>query len=106
MFHQRVEHRHLALDDLRARLDHPEPLRAVDLGEGAQPAAPAKPVPPDPRKLSDKEKDAKLDEFSRLWEDNRRNQDLIPVRTRRNGITYVGDMHYAPAAKFLKKVDA
>lgn len=88
-------------------------LVALVAASALRPAARAAENPPggpdpkpgaNPRDLTDAEKAAKLAEFSKLWDDNRRNQDLIPVRTRRNGVISTGDMHYPPAAKFLRRV--
>ncbi len=58
---------------------------------------------PDPRALGDEEKAARLDAIEKEYEANKRNQDLVPVRTRRNGVIFAGEMRYAPAAKFLKR---
>ncbi len=57
---------------------------------------------PDPRHLSDEEKEKRLDDIKKQYEGNRRNQDLVPVRTRRNAVNFAGDMRYLPAAKFLR----
>jgi len=68
------------------------------------PKDPPKEPPPDPRKLPDEEKAKRLSDAERTWEEYRRNQDLLPVRTRRNAVNALGDLRYAPAAKFLRKV--
>lgn len=77
-----------------------------DAPDAGAPGADAKPKdpPPDPRKLTDEAKAARLKEIEKKYEDLRRNQDLVPVRTRRNDVTFVGEMRYAPAAKFCRKV--
>jgi hypothetical protein len=82
--------------------DAPKP----DGGAPGPKDAPPKPKepPPDPRKLPDEEKAKRLAEIEKKYEDLRRNQDLVPVRTRRNDTTFAGDLRWAPAARFLKKV--
>lgn len=93
---------------LRAEEKPPEVPKDVPKGgpnDGRKDAdAPSKPDRTDPRTLTDEEKAKKLAEIEKAYEDNRRNQDLVQVRTRRTGAQYAGDMRYAPAAKFLKKV--
>ncbi len=56
-----------------------------------------------PRTWTDEAKLKRLAELDKLYEENRRNQDLVPVRTRRGAVILAGDMYFAPAAKFLKK---
>ena len=67
------------------------------------PAPPAKPAADDPRNLPEKDKQARLDDVIKVYEDNKRNQDLVPVRTRRNAITFAGDLRFPAAGKFLKR---
>ncbi len=57
----------------------------------------------DPAAMSDTEKAERLASIEVEYEGLRRNQDLVQVRTRRNRITFVGEMKYPPAAEFLKK---
>lgn len=83
-------------------LTRPAMSFAEDKPGGAAPKADEKPKE-DPSKLPEDEKKKKLDELNKLWEENRRNQDLVPVRTRRNAIKFVGDMRYPPSGAFLKK---
>jgi HEAT repeat protein len=72
---------------------------AVSEDKGAAPPAPKE----DLRSLPDEEKLKRLKATEKEYEDYSRNQDLVPVRTRRNGVTRMGDMRYPPAAKFLRK---
>ena len=65
----------------------------------APPPAQDAPKPPDPRTLPEETKAMRLAESQKRFEDLRRNQDQIQVRTRRNDVTYVGEMRYLPAAK-------
>ena len=67
------------------------------------PAA-AGPAKDDPRNLPDAEKQKKLDEIQKKYDGMRRNQDLLPVRTRRNGVHFIGDLRFQPAGKFLRMV--
>lgn len=57
----------------------------------------------DPAAMTDAEKAERLAAIEKEYEGLRRNQDLVQVRTRRNRITFVGEMKYPPAADFLKK---
>ena len=57
-----------------------------------------------PDQLSDDEKAARLAVIQKEYESLKRNQDIIPVRTRRNRVIFLGEMRYAPASKFLKGV--
>lgn len=99
------------------RLRLPNAIRSLAVGAllaaGAAPALPedaAKPPaePPkaaektDPRSLPEDEKEKRLDDIKKIYEGNRRNQDLVPVRTRRNAVNFAGEMRYPPAAKFLR----
>ena len=70
----------------------------------APPPAQDAPKPPDPRTLPEETKASRLAESQKRFEDLRRNQDQVQVRTRRNDVTYVGEMRYLPAAKYLKSV--
>ncbi|MCE9636573.1 MAG: HEAT repeat domain-containing protein [Planctomycetes bacterium] len=72
----------------------------------ADPPKADKPKPPDndPSVLSDKEKAAKLSEAKKTYDDNARNGDLIPVRTRRAAVKFAGDLRFPPAGDFLKHV--
>lgn len=81
------------------------PSHAEDKNPPA-PGAPADQKPPEPdlSKLSDKEKQAKLDEFKKVYDEHSRNGDLIPVRTRRGAVRSAGELRYAPAGDFLKQV--
>lgn len=87
----------VALPGVRAE----EPPGAPPAPPEAQPPAAEK---PDPRSLPDDEKAKRLKEFDKRYEDLRRNQDLVQVRTRRNDVTAAGDLRFAPAAKFCRKV--
>ncbi len=58
----------------------------------------------DPSALSDEEKAARLDVIQKEYESLKRNQDIIPTRTRRNRVIFVGQMHYPESGKFLRKV--
>ncbi len=57
-----------------------------------------------PDQLSEEEKAARLEVIEKEYEGLKRNQDIIPVRTRRNRVIFLGEMRYAPASKFLKGV--
>jgi HEAT repeat protein len=57
-----------------------------------------------PDQLSAEEKAARLEVIQKEYEDLKRNQDIIPVRTRRNRVIFLGEMRYPEASKFLKKV--
>jgi HEAT repeat protein len=57
-----------------------------------------------PDQLSDAEKAARLEVIEKEYEGLKRNQDIIPVRTRRNRVIFLGEMRYPEASKFLKKV--
>lgn len=76
------------------------PARTEDGKPGADP--PKAPEKTDPRTLTDEEKEKRLDEIRKQYEGNRRNQDLVPVRTRRTGVNLAGDLRYPAAAKFLR----
>jgi HEAT repeat protein len=88
------------------------PLRAAALaialiGAGGIPSARGeepKPAAEDLRALPDDKKAARLDEIRKRYEDIRRNQDLKPVRERRNLVGVAGELRYPPAAKFLRNV--
>ncbi len=58
----------------------------------------------EPASLTDEEKQVRLEIIEKEYEDLKRNQDLLQVRTRRNRVTFVGEMRYQPSAKFLRKV--
>jgi HEAT repeat protein len=57
-----------------------------------------------PASLSEEEKAARLEVIEKEYGDLKRNQDIIPTRTRRNRVIFVGEMRYPPAGEFLKKV--
>lgn len=57
-----------------------------------------------PSSLSDEEKAARLQVIEAEYEELKRNQDIIPTRTRRNRVIFVGEMRYPESGKFLKKV--
>ncbi len=54
--------------------------------------------------LTDAEKEARLDVIAKEYEGLKRNQDILPTRTRRNRVRFVGEMRYPAAAKFLEGV--
>lgn len=58
----------------------------------------------DPAELTDAEKAGRLATIEKEYEDLKRNQDVIQVRTRRNRVTFAGEMRYPPAGKFLRRV--
>ena len=51
--------------------------------------------------LGDEEKEARLETIAAEYESLKRNQDIVQVRARRNRITFVGEMRFPKAAKFL-----
>ena len=59
---------------------------------------------PEPRNLPDAEKATRLEATIKRYEDLRKNQDLVQIRTRRNDVHFLGDMRYPASAKFLRKV--
>jgi HEAT repeat protein len=58
----------------------------------------------DPSELSDAEKAGRLAAIEKVYEQLKRNQDVNQVRTRRNRVTFAGEMRYPEASKFLRRV--